>query len=266
MARWQQYAFFAVWLDPARIDAAVGEQLHCPPCDHDCDVHGLDAVVEFHRRLCGLSVVLDRGFLWARLLCRSPVAAGRRADGARLGHCDAVRRRIRRALGRHHPAASGPLLRDRLDRCRRSGAAARIVVGQRHRRRRRPQLAAVERRPECRRPDLPAGDDPDHACGLPDDGLGRPQPARLWPAVHSAERGRRQHGRRQHHALQDHRLYAVGAVLRDRRRILRLVDGLYRPDRVLLHPHVHQDTGDVSARRARHRSGRGHRHRRVHAP
>ena len=65
--------------------------------------------------------------------------------------------------------------------------------------------------------------------------------------------------------VQGHRLYALGAVLRNRRRRLRLVDGLHRPERFLLHHHVHQGAGDVPARRAGHRLGSGRGHRRVHA-
>ena len=82
--------------------------------------------------------------------------------------------------------------------------------------------------------------------------------ARLWPALHSAERGRRQHRSASTPcALQDHRLNTlIGAVLPwNGRRSLRHVDGLHRPDRILLDPDVHQDTGDMPAGRARHHPG-----------
>ncbi len=52
-------------------------------------------------------------------------------------------------------------------------------------------------------------------------------------------------------ALQGHRLYAVGVVLRDRRRGLRLLDRLHRSERLVLDPHDHEGAGDVPARWAR---------------
>ena len=241
-----------------RGDAALGEQLHRAARDHDRDVHGPDPVLELHRRLHRLSVVFDRRVLRARLLRGRAVAAGRRADGAGVGNRDARRRRVRgRRSGaiilrlRGHYFAIGsigvvevvrlvisswgsftgggdglnlPLLSGGPDAVARIFLAVMIVimivVFHRHRR-------------------------------------GRPQPARIRPALHSTERRRRQHGRRRHHALQGDRLYAVGAVLRDRRCGLRLLDRLYRPERLLLDHHDHQGAGHVPARRAGHRAGSG---------
>src|SRR5262249_39175288 len=42
---------------------------------------------------------------------------------------------------------------------------------------------------------------------------------------------------------------ALGAVLRHRRSSLRILDGIHRPERILLRPHDYQGPGDVSPRR-----------------
>ena len=87
-------------------------------------------------------------------------------------------------------------------------------------------------RAERGRADLPCRDDRHHADRVRRHDPGRPQPVRLRPALHPAERGCRRHGRRQYDALQDHRLYAVGDVLRHGRSRLCLVDRLHRSGRI----------------------------------
>src|SRR5580704_5849024 len=76
----------------AGLDSAVGRELCRAPCHHHCDVHRIDAFLEFHRRVHRLSLLLDRGFLRSRQLCRRAGAARRRADGLRVGDRNALRR------------------------------------------------------------------------------------------------------------------------------------------------------------------------------
>src|ERR1700737_5067295 len=64
----------------AGLDSAVGRELCRAPCHHHCDVHRIDAFLEFHRRGSRLSLLFDRGFLRSRPLCW---VGGGAAGGAR---------------------------------------------------------------------------------------------------------------------------------------------------------------------------------------
>ncbi len=148
-------------------------------------------------------------------------------------------------------ADEGPLLRDRLARHRRGPAPGRVVVGVAHRWGRRPERPAF-----CQ-------GGPDYAgrvflfammammiVSFVVDAARRPHAAGLRPALHQAERGCRRHGRHRRHLLQDRGFHAVGDVLRDYRRDLRLVGCLYRPVGRVQHSAERQGPGHDAARRA----------------
>jgi len=113
-------------------------------------------------------------------------------------------------------------------------------------------------------PHFPAGHDPDHAGGVPGHGRGRPQPA--W---FSALRCIQQNEdaatwlASTHRATRSSPYTLFGAVLRDRRRSLRVVDGYIDPTESFSILMSIQDP--VMCRLAGpNRFGPSHRHRRLH--
>ena len=95
------------------------------------------------------------------------------------------------------------------------------------------------------------------ACGARHRGARRPQPTRLRPALHPAERGCRHHARRQRPPLQGAGLRPVGGVSGAVRRHLRLLGQLHRPDRRLRRAVVGEADRHGPAGRRRHGAGRG---------
>ena len=79
MPPWLRYGLFAVWVLALASTPLWAENYIVRMAIIACDVYGAGAVVEFHRRVHRLSVVLDRRVLRPRLLCRRLVAARGRA-------------------------------------------------------------------------------------------------------------------------------------------------------------------------------------------
>ncbi len=161
----------------------------------------LAAVVELHRRLRRLSVVLDGGLRRPRRLCRRAAAERRRLDAlAWLGATVVVTAHSPPALGfallrmKGHYFAIGSIAIVEVLRL------LAIVVGGRDRRRRRPERADPARRARLRRPRVPLLD-------AGDDDRWRSSP-RCWSTASRlgfglrcirAERGRGRHGGRRRH-------------------------------------------------------------------
>ena len=162
----------------------------------------LGARLEFHRRLRRISVLRHRRILRARRLCRRRAADQGRAHGGGMDPRRRHRRAVRGGAGARDPAFARALFRHRQPGGGR-GAARDHQFGDRSDRRRhgiepagpgdgRDQSDAVVLLRHVRR----------RGVGARDGGARRPQPIRLRPALHPAERGCRHRARRQRSPLQ----------------------------------------------------------------
>ena len=115
-------------------------QLRRPVVHVPLHVRGAGAVMERHRRICRVSLVLDRRLLRSRRVRRRAAAEHRRCSAVLSWlAATASSRSFAAVTGTGDPADEGALLRDRLTGHRRGPAAGGIVVGLAHRRRRRPE-------------------------------------------------------------------------------------------------------------------------------